>query len=635
MRLIRELLLAWLCVGLLSANAWAQQSVAPTTAAGADAATDQLVVLSYHDVRGELNDRTGGDQYAISSQNFTAHLDWLAGQGYNPVSLQQVVDAARNGKPLPRKPVLLTFDDGLRSVYQTVYPLLRAYGYPAVVAVVSSWIDLPQGQSIDYGPRPFTHGDFLTWQQLREMQDSGLIEVVSHSHAMHTGIPANPQGNSAPAAITRRYDANTGRYEDQQTYEARVRADLARSSELIRTKLGRAPRAVVWPYAAYNGITNKIANELGMEISFDLEGRDNTLRSDLHGLSRILVQNSTSITELARELRTERRGGDIRALQIDMDDVYDADPVQIERNLDALIERVRQIRPTHVFLQAFADPDGNNTADALYFPNRHLPMRADLFNRVAWQLRTRSEVKVYAWLPVLGYEIPDQSRREALRLKGGAADEMYRLDFTNAEARQIVKDIYSDLGVSGYFEGLLFHDDGYLRDTELTALGQGEPAQRTQALIDFTMELTRSAELWRPKLKTVRNLFAQPLLNPESESWWAQQLDAFNRHYTYTAVMAMPWMEGAKRPKRWLRQLTEVAKQHDPDMDQTIFELQTVDWKTQRPIPERMLKRQVRELLASGVRHIAWYPDDFIANVPRLEDARESISARQFPYLER
>ncbi|MFX7140765.1 poly-beta-1,6-N-acetyl-D-glucosamine N-deacetylase PgaB, partial [Acinetobacter baumannii] len=77
----------------------------------------------------------------------------------------------------------------------------------------------------------------------------------------------------------------------------------------------------------------------------------------------------------------------IRALQVDLDDVYDPDPAQQGRNLDALIERVKRISPTHVYLQAFADPDGNNPADALYVPNRHMPMRADLFSRVAWQLK--------------------------------------------------------------------------------------------------------------------------------------------------------------------------------------------------------------------------------------------------------
>ena len=60
-----------------------------------------------------------------------------------------------------------------------------------------------------------------------------------------------------------------------------------------------------------------------------------------------------------------------------------------------------------VYLQAFSDPDGNGSADAVYFPCRRLPMRADLFNRVAWQIRTRTQVRrLYAWMPALAWELP-------------------------------------------------------------------------------------------------------------------------------------------------------------------------------------------------------------------------------------
>jgi poly-beta-1,6-N-acetyl-D-glucosamine N-deacetylase PgaB len=154
-------------------------------------------------------------------------------------------------------------------------------------------------------------------------------------------------------------------------------------------------------------LSNRIAEELGMPVSFDLEGRSTPVTRDLHGLARLLVTGNPAVTQLAYELRRDVERDGMRALQIDLDAVYDANPLQQAKNLDALIDRVKKIGPTHVFLQAFADPDGNGSADALYFPNRHLPMRADLFNRVAWQLKTRAGVKVYAWLPVLGYELKD------------------------------------------------------------------------------------------------------------------------------------------------------------------------------------------------------------------------------------
>jgi len=597
-------------------------------------AAEPLLVLSYHDIRDDVSGKGDADAYAVSTQNFAAHLDWLAGHGYHPVSLAQVV-AASKGAPLPSKPVLLTFDDGLRSLYTRAYPLLRAYNYPAVAAVITDWVDLSAERSVDVGPRPFTRDDFVTWQQLREMQASGLIEVASHTDALHKGVQSNPQGNQTPAAITRLYTPATQHYESETDYRARIRADLERSAELIQQHLGQRPRAIVWPYAAYNSATNEIAESLGMPVSFDLEGRSTPMPSDLHGLARLLVMNNPSVTDLAYALRSDPELQGIRALQIDLDSLYDADPQQQARNLDTLIERVKRIGPSHVFLQAFADPDGNGAADALYFPNRFLPVRADLFNRVAWQLRTRAGVTVYAWLPVLAYELPAAQAQHAPLIASNEADGIPRLDFTRPEVRRIVNGIYEDLAANSYIAGLLFHDDAYLRDTELADLGNGQAEPRTQALIDFTLELKASAEKWRPKLKTVRNLYARPVLEPASQAWFAQRLDLFNHAYDYTALMAMPWMEGSGKPEAWLDALVGAVRAHDPQLTQTLFELQTVDWNTRQPIPGERINAIIRRLQAQGVRHLGWYPDDFIGDHPRLPDARAGMSARSFPYEER
>ncbi|MGY1424407.1 poly-beta-1,6-N-acetyl-D-glucosamine N-deacetylase PgaB [Lysobacter sp. A289] len=593
-----------------------------------------LLVLSYHDIRDDVARKGDPDAYAVSTQNFAAHLDWLAGHDYQPVSLDDVIAASRGERQLPDKPVLLTFDDGLRSVYTKAFPLLRAYGYPALVAVVTGWVDLPEGQQVDYGPRPFTRDDFLTWAQLREMQASGLVDVASHSHDLHHGVNANPQGNSTPAAVTRIFDPGLARYENAGEYLARIRSDLDTSAGIIHREIGQPPRAMVWPYAAYNSQTNRVADELGMTVTFDLEGRNQVLTADLHGLARLLLFGNPTINELVYELRHDEELEGIRALQIDLDYVYDADPVQSARNLDLLIERVKQIGPSHVFLQAFADPDGNGSADALYFPNRHLPVRADLFNRVAWQLKSRAEVKVFAWLPVLGYELADPVLRQALAIRSSNPAETFRLDPFQPETRRIVSEIYEDLAANSYIEGLLFHDDALLREDELSDTAPDDPAARTRALIDFTHELRRAAGTWRPKLTTVRNLFAQPVLQPHSEAWFAQNLEAFNRAYDYTALMAMPWMEGSTRPQAWMDRLVERVAQSPDGMSHTVFELQTVDWRTRQPVPAVQLKAQARRLLAQGARHIAWYPDNFIDDVPPLDDAREAISARSYPYLE-
>lgn len=541
--------------------------------------------------------------------------------------------------------MLLTFDDGLRSVYTRLFPLLQAYDYPALVAPVTSWVELPAGKVVPYGPRDFTRDDFVTWAQLREMQDSGLVEIGSHSDDLHKGIAGNPFGNQTPAAVTRQWHAERG-YETEAEYRQRIETDLRHSRDALVAHLGKSPRAMVWPYAAYNRASNAIAAQLGMTLSFDLEGRsheadigqqgrDRVDGQSLASLGRLLLFNNPDVRDLAGELRRDLSRDGLRAIQVDLDYVYDPDPAQLARNLDTLVQRIKDIGPSHVFLQAFADPDGDGAADALYFPNRHLPMRADLFGRVAWQLRTRAGVRVFAWLPVLGFHLPDAQQQAALQIRGNDPKDVPRLDPGNPRTRAFVADVYEDLAANAYFEGLLFHDDAYLRDDEVPAYGNGDPARRTQALIGFTQQLKTAAERWRPKLVTVRNLFAQPVLEPHSEAWFAQRLEAFTAAYDYTALMAMPYMEKAGDPQQWLSQLARRVGEKPQGFDKTIFELQTVDWRTGKPLADGVLLAHSQLLLAAGVRHLAYYPDDFIGGHPSLPEAREAMSARQFPYLER
>src|SRR5208282_920800 len=109
-----------------------------------------VVVLCYHDVRNDVGAKavrssaqSGGittsgirsaldpDQFTTSTRNLAAHFDWLMAHGYHVISLQQLIDARSGLGTLPNKPVLLTFDDGLRSAYTAVFPLLKAFKYPA------------------------------------------------------------------------------------------------------------------------------------------------------------------------------------------------------------------------------------------------------------------------------------------------------------------------------------------------------------------------------------------------------------------------------------------------------------------------------------------------------------------------
>jgi biofilm PGA synthesis lipoprotein PgaB len=169
---------------------------------------------------------------------------------------------------------------------------------------------------------------------------------------------------------------------------------------------GHRPRAIVWPYGAYNQIAVRIAAEEGMPISFSLGDALPDVQTDTT-IPRLLVSGNISANRLGWVIRHQQRIDAVRAVQVDLDYVYDPDPKQQERNLSILLDRIKRMHPSQVWLQAYADPKGDGVAEAAYFPSRHLPMRADLFSRVEWQLRTRAFVRVYAWMPVMAFRFPD------------------------------------------------------------------------------------------------------------------------------------------------------------------------------------------------------------------------------------
>ena len=98
----------------------------------------RLPILSYHSVGPK---RKGFDEYLnVPPEMFEQHLQWLSRGGYNSIHLADWIAYRSHGKPLPAKPVVLTFDDGYRDSADYAFPLLKKYGFSATLFVVSKFI---------------------------------------------------------------------------------------------------------------------------------------------------------------------------------------------------------------------------------------------------------------------------------------------------------------------------------------------------------------------------------------------------------------------------------------------------------------------------------------------------------------
>jgi poly-beta-1,6-N-acetyl-D-glucosamine N-deacetylase len=621
------------------------------------ASAGTFIALCYHGVEDEVVDPDG---MTLATDRFIAHLTWLRENGYRPVGVDDLL-AARDGvRPLPDKAVLLTFDDGYASFYSRVFPLLKAFNYPAVLALVGQWMAADEGEMVRYGDREVLREAFVSWDQVREMAASGLVEIASHTFDMHHGVIANPQRNLQPALTSRRYDPEADRYESDDDYRRRIRQDMAAGADLLERETGRRPRVIVWPYGRYNRPAQEAARNAGMEVALTLEGGASPV-SDLSAVNRLLISGNTDLADFVWRLRHPGQQDPRRVVHVDLDYIYDPDPEVQEANLSRFLDRIKRLKISTVYLQAFADPEGDGSAAAVYFPNRHLPVRADLFNRVAWQLQTRAGVEVYAWMPVLGFVLGGDDLRVHAQLpdmeQAGFDEKAYRrLSPFSTEARRLITELYEDLARHAAFDGILFHDDAVLSDFEdvhpeaLAAYRQaGLPdsieelrsdpqimeqwtAFKTRYLVQWTDHLTETVRTWRPAVRTARNLYAGPVLEPASEAWWAQNLEVFLEHYDFAALMAMPYMEGATEPDHWLRLLVERVARHPEGLQRTIFELQSVNWRNKKPLPTRTMVRQMRLLQSLGAVNFGYYPDDFPAGHPNSRLLHGAISLQTYPY---
>ncbi len=621
----------------------------------------KFIVLCYHAVPLRT---APDDNYSVSQRQFAEQMEYLRTHGFHPVSLDDIMEAHAGKKSLPEKPVLLTFDDAYISYYDFVVPLLEKLGYPSVLAVVGAFIDNPPGDL----PEPL-----MNWEQIKGVNGQRLVEVVSHSYDLHRSVQYNPQGNMGSAVSVRAYDPVTKTYETEDEYRRRLESDFIIQQKVFQEKLGFTPRALVWPYGRYNAISLEIARNHGFELTFSLkEGL-----SDVHDLAvvnRNLVENppiesflivEQPIDYFIRTVKTPGKKTDfIRAMQVDLDLVYDPDPEQMEENLGKLIDRLFEMKVNTVFLQAFADPEGTGNIKSVYFPNRVLPVRADIFSHAVHQMMIRDMI-VYAWMPTLSIELPDRRLNESLKVMAAAdgrpvaASSWYRrLTPFSSEAASLIRSMYEDLAAHSQIDGILFQDDAYLTDTEDfnplataryrerfgTDMLSADPEERpelaklwarykTETLINLTASLADGARKYRPDIFLARNLYSAVLENPEAEEWFAQDYELFLKNYDQVVVMAYPQMDGITAPSRWLADLVRKAKAVPDGIDKTVFKVQTYDWRNKAWIKDAVVLEELRDILSAGGRHIAYYPDDFWTDRPAIGKIKLEMSTRTYPFL--
>ena len=264
--------------------------VLQATALPDETVSRDVPVLMWHN----LAEESSGDM-TISVDTFRAQIEALHEAGFKTVSLQQLYDYVHFGTELPGKPIVLTFDDGYFSNYEYAFPILQEYDMQATIFAIGVSVGKDTYKDTDHAMTPHFGAD-----EAREMVDSGLISVQSHTFDMHQWPPFE-DGNAQVRETLLPFDG-----EADADYEAAVEADFAESRELLESITGQPVNALAFPEGAYVTLTQDALRSAGAELTFTTVRAVNTvvkgLPQSLCAMPRFGMTESADMSALVAEL---------------------------------------------------------------------------------------------------------------------------------------------------------------------------------------------------------------------------------------------------------------------------------------------------------------------------------------------
>lgn len=228
---------------------------------------------------------------SVSTSMFKEQMKLLKSGGYNPITLNDVRDFYKEGKPLPFKAVLLTFEQAKRGTYNQVRDILQSYKWPAVMGVNT------------LGVRSMNQ-ETLLWHYLREMHDLGFWELAAESHLGFTEIETAPNDAAATFFTSPMWITAETRYEMPAEFEKRIQDDHVAVVDEFMREVKSKPIAFFFPLGNYGQYDERAqvvrtVNLRQVEKNYDLGFTVgmlalNSKGSDPRRLNRLLVAPSWS-----------------------------------------------------------------------------------------------------------------------------------------------------------------------------------------------------------------------------------------------------------------------------------------------------------------------------------------------------
>lgn len=221
-------------------------------------------ILCYH----QLSQKKSSNKITVSEESFDRQMAYLKVSGYNVITLRQFLDFVECRRRPPQKSVLITIDDGWKTAKTIAYPILKKYGFTAVLFVYTDLIKDKQNSLT------------LSWDDVRSLNRSGVFEIGSHT-VTHSDL---------------------GKISDEQ-----LQRELQDSQRIINAKIGITPDTIAYPNGVFNKKVMDSMSKYGYKAGFTVVRGPNAFFQNTYALNRSMVHNSERLSDFTKLLETFRR----------------------------------------------------------------------------------------------------------------------------------------------------------------------------------------------------------------------------------------------------------------------------------------------------------------------------------------
>lgn len=242
--------------------------------------TKKLPVILYHHISENVT-----NDMIVSPEKFEEDMKAISDAGFVAVKIEDVINYIEKGEDLPEKPIMITFDDGYMSNYDLAYPILKKYNLHATIFAVGE----------TYGEKTYPGTDVEIFphfgdEERKEMEESGVIEVQSHTYAMH-------QNKDLEEGVAYENVLQTDGEKDDE-YVKRIKEDYKKWCDTF----GETPEALAYPHGISDLFSQELLNECGIKLTFSTIPKTHTLIKGLsqsgYAIGRYTITESMSAEEI-------------------------------------------------------------------------------------------------------------------------------------------------------------------------------------------------------------------------------------------------------------------------------------------------------------------------------------------------